>query len=94
MCGFSYNPNITIKFIEKNIDQINFHSLSENPNITIEFIERHKDKISFCSLSRNIFTFQKKLDRIRIKVFGLWILNKSPYLLGESLKRGIIQGYL
>ena len=32
--------------------------------------------------------------RIKIKVFGLWILNKSQNYLGDSLKRCIIEGYL
>ena len=91
----SQNPNITIDIIEKyHYKPLNWEWISRNPNLTIEFIEKHIDKIDFYTLSDNLFTFQKKLDRIRKRVHGLWILNKSSYFLGDSLKRGIIQGYL
>ena len=91
----SENSNFTLEIIQKNIGKPwNWYWLSKNPNISIKFIERHIDKIKFKELSSNLFTFQKKLDRIRIKVFGLWILNSLPYILGDSLKRCIIQGYL
>ena len=76
------------------IAYINFWRDSKNQDYFTKFIEKNIDQINFYHLSENKFTFQKKLDRIRIKVFGLWILNKSPYILGDSLKRTIIQGYL
>ena len=38
------NPNITLEFIEKHIDESwDFFMLSSNPNVTLDFIEKHNN---------------------------------------------------
>jgi len=60
--------------VEQNWDKPwDWDVISRNPNITMEFIERNIDKISFYWLSQNLFTLQKKIDRIKKK--SLWIVD-------------------
>ena len=39
--SLSYNPNITLDFIEKNLYKVDWKRFSYNPNLTVEFIEKY-----------------------------------------------------
>ena len=47
----SFNPN-AIPILEKNLDKIDWYSLSKNPN-AIYILEKNPDKIDWGSLSKN-----------------------------------------
>jgi hypothetical protein len=59
----SKNPNITLDFIEANIEKNwDWNLLSDNPHLTISFIQKHKDrKWNWFALSKNKAI--KKKDR-------------------------------
>jgi hypothetical protein len=43
--GISWNPNLTMDFIEKYPDKDwNWHGISEIPNLTMDFIEKHSNE--------------------------------------------------
>ena len=52
------NKNISIDFIEKNIERVDFYLLSKNPNLTLNFICKYINKNwDWLSLSQNEFLF-------------------------------------
>ena len=65
-CGISCNPNITPKFILKNLDKDWFwYDLSYNPNITPEFISENKNK-PWCWLSLSARSFKQSITKEQI----------------------------
>ena len=53
--GLSFNKNITMEFIEKNMDkQWNWSILSMSPNLTGEFLDKHENENwYFYNLAKN-----------------------------------------
>src|SRR6185437_8041579 len=48
------NPNITLEFIEKNIEKIEIdRAVFLNPNLTLEFIEKHYNKLFLAEILRH-----------------------------------------
>jgi len=59
------NPN-TIRILSKNMDKINWNTLSRNPN-AIHLLEKNKDKINWNHLSSNrnaMMLLEKNIDKI------------------------------
>ena len=60
--AISLNRNISLEFIEKNIEMIDFVNLSYNPNITKEFIHKYKNKKwDWSNLANNLFLFDNEV---------------------------------
>ena len=53
MCQYQ---NLSIKFMEDNIDNINFDLISEYQQLTIQFIAKYIDKINWKVIGENIKT--------------------------------------
>lgn len=66
--AISKNSNISLEFLEKNIEKISFIWLSSNPIITTEFIVKHKNQNwDWRSLTTNLFLFHHDLCDKKIK---------------------------
>lgn len=52
--NIAINPKIPMSFIEKHINEMNFHLLSRNTSLPLEFIKKYSDRLNWWYLSRNI----------------------------------------
>jgi hypothetical protein len=86
----SSNPNhMIIKVLEKNINKINWSSLSSNTN-AIHILEKNNDKIDWSSLSSNnkaIHILEKNIDKIDWSCLSSNIDPFAIDLLGKNLDK-------
>ena len=65
--GISKNPNITMKFIEKNIDKINFKHLSEN-KLQNKLLNKDDLDILIGKVSRIVCDLIDENDNLKLKL--------------------------
>ena len=91
-CGISYNPNLTIEWIEKYPDKPwdwGYYGISGNPNISLKIIQKYINKIDFSVLVKNKFNYIKNkinIQKNKIKLFYYLDFTKLIY----DLQRHII----
>jgi len=66
--GISSNPNLTIEFINENLDKPwDWFYISANPNITMKYIKENPDKPwDWDGISRNPFTRDKQESQLQL----------------------------
>jgi hypothetical protein len=91
--GFSSNKNVTLDFIEANIDRNwywGLHGLSSNPNLTTEFVEKYIDKEwawGSLGLSIGLNINESFIEKYKDKLhWGPGGINHNKYLTEELIE--------
>lgn len=86
--GLSSNPNLTLDFIEDNIDKNwnwGYYGLSTNPCITVDFVIKHYDKPWYKILFYDRFPLSILEEELKVWSIGSEF-SKNPYLTLEFVK--------